>query len=88
MAGRSFLHYSVSLVDRYLVAYEEFHRKMGDTHMFEGSRSQSRRQVAGGRNVMPPRDREALHLHSGIASPNEQKVCGGNHEKHKNIQWV
>ena len=32
--------------------------------MFEGVRSQSRRPTAGGRNVLPPRDREALHLHS------------------------
>ena len=41
---------------------------MGDTHMFEGSRSQ-RSTAMGGRNVLPPRDRESQHLVS-----TEQKV--------------
>jgi len=43
---------------------------MGDTHMFEVSRSSQRTTAAGGRSVLPPRDRESHH--SGAV---DAKVC-------------
>lgn len=44
---------------RFLLAYEEFNRKMGESHMFEGTKGN--RRPAVGRNVLPPKEREAQH---------------------------
>ena len=64
--------------------------------MFEGVRSQSRRPTAGGRNVLPPRDREALHLHSssvgggGSASAAASSTPVASNEKESKVKtyWV
>ena len=66
--------------------------------MFEGVRSQSRRPTAGGRNVLPPRDREALHLHSSSgggggggsasAAASSTPVAGNEKESKVKTYWV
>ncbi|XP_067938593.1 AT-rich interactive domain-containing protein 4B-like isoform X2 [Watersipora subatra] len=60
------------LYRRYLLPFEEFHRKIGETHMFEGSRVQKSTSSVG-RNVLPPRDRESQLVASGSVKTSSTK---------------
>ena len=55
---------------RYLLAFEDFHRKVGDTHMFEGGRGRPGRPSVS-RNVLPPKERD---LGTAQPSTSDSKV--------------